>query len=110
MHPENFNSGSNQGQNLTTMEAFKHYEIRHCIDANTLSPVYEAWDTKLHRVVAIKRLSNLGGEFDAVLKQARTAAGLMHAAFVKIHALEEVDHDIYIVMEMVQGQTFGQWM
>lgn len=110
MHPENFNSGSDQGQNLTTMEAFKHYEIRHCIDADTLSPVYEAWDTKLHRVVAIKRLSNLGGEFDAVLKQARTAAGLMHAAFVKIHALEEVDHDIYIVMEMVQGQTFGQWM
>lgn len=110
MHPENFNSGSDQGQNLTTMEAFKHYEIRHCIDADTLSPVYEAWDTKLHRVVAIKRLSNLGGEFDAVLKQARTAAGLMHAAFVKIHALEEVDHDIYIVMEMVQGQTLGQWM
>lgn len=97
-------------QDLTTMESFRHYEIRRRIDDNTVSPVFEAWDTKLHRVVAIKQLNDLGGEFDAVLNRARKVAALTHPAFVKIHALEEVDRSIYIVMEMVQGQALSQWI
>ncbi|MBR7746405.1 serine/threonine-protein kinase [Undibacterium baiyunense] len=97
-------------QDLMTMESFRHYEIRRRIDEDSVSPVFEAWDTKLHRVVAIKRLSDLGGEFDAMLNRARKVAALTHSAFVKIHALEEVDRSIYIVMEMVQGQALSQWI
>lgn len=89
---------------------FKHYEIRACLDANPHAPVYQAWDTSLHRMVAIKQLTNLGNEFEAVLKQARIAAALTHSAFVKIHALEEYEHGIYIVMELVKGITLREWM
>jgi serine/threonine-protein kinase len=104
------NSEGNYQQDLMTMESFRHYEIRRRMDGDVVSPVFEAWDTKLHRVVAIKRLSDLGGEFDAVLNRARKVAALTHSAFVKIHALEEVDFSIYIVMEMVQGQALSQWI
>ncbi len=104
------NSEGNYQQDLMTMESFRHYEIRRRMDGDAVSPVFEAWDTKLHRVVAIKRLSDLGGEFDAVLNRARKVAALTHSAFVKIHALEEVDFSIYIVMEMVQGQALSQWI
>lgn len=104
------NSESNYQQDWMTMDSFRHYEIRRRMDGDAVSPVFEAWDTKLHRVVAIKRLSDLGGEFDAVLNRARKVAALTHSAFVKIHALEEVDLSIYIVMEMVQGQALSQWI
>lgn len=104
------NSESNYQQDWMTMESFRHYEVRRRMDGDAVSPVFEAWDTKLHRVVAIKRLSDLGGEFDVVLNRARKVAALTHSAFVKIHALEEVDHSIYIVMEMVQGQALSQWI
>lgn len=104
------NSESNYQQDWMTMDSFRHYEIRRRMDGDAVSPVFEAWDTKLHRVVAIKRLSDLGGEFDAVLNRARKVAALTHSAFVKIHALEEVDFSIYIVMEMVQGQALSQWI
>lgn len=104
------NSESNYQQDWMTMDSFRHYEIRRRMDGDVVSPVFEAWDTKLHRVVAIKRLSDLGGEFDAVLNRARKVAALTHSAFVKIHALEEVDFSIYIVMEMVQGQALSQWI
>lgn len=104
------NSEGNYQQDLMTMESFRHYEIRRRMDGDAVSPVFEAWDTKLHRVVAIKRLSDLGGEFDAVLNRARKVAALTHSAFVKIHALEEVDFSIYIVMEIVQGQALSQWI
>lgn len=89
---------------------FMHYEIRRCLDTNSLSPVYEAWDTKLHRLVVIKQLHHLGKDFDVVLAQARKVAALTHSAFVKIHALEEVDSKLYIVMEAVQGKGLSAWI
>jgi serine/threonine-protein kinase len=72
--------------------------------------LFEAWDTKLHRLVVIKQLPSLGDHLDSVLGQARKAAALSHAAFVKIHALEESDDSVYIVMEAVQGQGLADWI
>lgn len=91
-------------------QAFKHYEIRACLDANPHASVYQAWDTSLHRMVVIKQLANLGSEFESTLTQARKAAALTHSAFVKIHALEEYEHGIFIVMELVKGVPLLEWM
>jgi serine/threonine-protein kinase len=98
---------------------FLHYLIRHSLGEGGFGQVFEAWDSKLHRSVAIKRLKNLHGATDAtgtagathpdiLLKEAQLAASLQHAAFVKIYALED-DHDSQsIVMELVHGQTLKQ--
>lgn len=91
-------------------QAFKHYEIRACLDASPHAPVYQAWDTSLHRMVVIKQLAHLGSEFEAVLANARKAAALTHSAFVKIHALEEFEQAIFIVMELVKGVTLLDWI
>lgn len=104
------NSSSDQNQTLSVSSVFMHYEILRCLDANPLAPVFEAWDTKLHRLVLIKQLTHLGEHLDSVLVQARKAAALSHSAFVKIHALEESDDSVYIVMEAVQGQGFADWI
>lgn len=110
MHLVNSNPLSVPEGNSPMPQTFKHYEIRVCLDANPLSPVFQAWDTSLHRMVAIKQLANLGNEFETVLKRARIAAALTHSAFVKIHALEEHENGIYIVMELVKGVTLLEWM
>jgi serine/threonine protein kinase/Flp pilus assembly protein TadD len=91
-------------------QAFKHYEIRVCLESNSRTSLYEAWDTVLHRLVTIKNLTNLGSEFETVLQQTRIAAAITHPALVKIHALEVQEGSICIVMELVKGKPLLQWM
>lgn len=91
-------------------QSLSHYEIRACIESNIHTEVYEAWDTILHRLVLIRKLMDLEEKYESVLNQTRIAAGLTHSAFEKIHALEEQENQIYIVMELVQGKPLLQWI
>lgn len=109
------NSQSGQDKQLVSNDAvtaaiFKHYELRLCLSAGTSTQVYEAWDTQLHRKVAIKRVLRSDHSHETLLVEARLAASLKHAAFVKIHALEEQLDSLYIVMEMVQGVSLKKWI
>ncbi|MFJ2987458.1 protein kinase [Collimonas sp. NPDC087041] len=91
--------------------AVKHYQIHGCLGEGGFAHVYEAWDSKLCRSVAIKRLKNIDGVSNAkdMLREARLSSSLKHAAFVKIHALEEDDGDVpSIVMELVPGRSLKQ--
>src|SRR5471030_470797 len=85
----------------------KHYQILSSLGDGGFGEVYEAWDNKLLRSVAIKRLKNAQGAH-SVLREAQLAASLQHAAFVKIYALEDDDASPSIVMELVRGQTLKQ--
>ncbi|WP_158568053.1 MULTISPECIES: protein kinase [unclassified Duganella] len=86
----------------------KHYEIRGKLGEGGFGEVFEAWDSKLCRTVAIKRLRPAAtGVADgaSLVREARLAASLQHAAFVKIHAIEDEQDVQSIVMEFVPGQT-----
>jgi serine/threonine-protein kinase len=90
--------------------ALMHYEFQSCLGEGGFGQVFAAWDSKLRRNVAIKRLKHRsdampGGD---LLKEAQLAASLQHAAFVKIYALEDDDDSQSIVMELVRGQTVKQ--
>ncbi|MES2824048.1 MAG: protein kinase [Pseudomonadota bacterium] len=87
------------------MTTIKHYQIQASLGEGGFGQVFAAWDTKLLRRVAIKRLKNIGPSNDDLLREARMAASLQHSAFVKIHALEDDDDSQSIVMELVEGQT-----
>ncbi|MQA37285.1 protein kinase [Rugamonas aquatica] len=52
--------------------------------------VYEAWDTQLCRSVAIKCIKHVGGRSPGadLMREARLAASLRHAAFVKVYSLQ----------------------
>lgn len=74
--------------------------------------VYKAWDTHLHRDVAIKILSpRLAAEYalqTGFVQEARCAAALNHPKAINIHNIAQ-DHDfIFIVMEYVPGQTLAR--
>lgn len=88
----------------------KHYQIVSCLGQGGFGKVFEAWDSKLQRSVAIKYL-NADGLLSSsadLMREARMAASLNHPAFVKIHALEDDDNSQAIVMELVKGETLKQ--
>ncbi len=91
-----------------TIAAIKHYQLQAYLGEGGFGQVFAAWDTKLQRSVAIKRLKNNDQSNTTLLREARLAASLQHSAFVKIHALEDDDNSQAIVMELVQGQTLKQ--
>ena len=87
-----------------------HYQVRANLGEGGFGEVVEAWDDKLQRSVAIKHLKNPGhADHSArLLQEARMAASLRHAAFVKVYALEEGPGSQAIVMELVPGLTLKQ--
>ena len=90
----------------------EHYEVRRLLGEGGFGHVFEAWDAKLCRSVALKRLKPQADVLhpDKLIKEARLAASLRHAAFVRIFAIEGQGTSQSIVMELVEGQTLGQFM
>ena len=89
-----------------------HYQVRRLLGEGGFGHVYEAWDAKLHRSVALKRLKPQADVLqpEKLLTEARLAASLRHAAFVRIFSIDGDGRHQSIVMELVDGQTLGQVM
>lgn len=71
--------------------------------------VYRATDTRLNRTVAIKALP-AGSGADAssrerLRREARAAAALSHPGICTVHALEDIDGELYLVTEFIVGRT-----
>lgn len=85
-----------------------HYEILEKLGEGGMGVVYKAHDTKLDRDVAIKVLhpSLTSGEDDRqrFIVEAKAAAALNHSHIATIHAIEEFDSQLFIVMEYIQGR------
>jgi serine/threonine protein kinase/predicted Zn-dependent protease len=95
--------------NDTNTKQLLHYQLGESLGEGGFGQVFRAWDSKLHRHVAIKYLKNVSAGVDLV-KEARLAASLQHPAFVKVHALEQAEQSQAIVMELVPGRTLRQLM
>ncbi len=84
-----------------------HYKIIDKLGEGGMGVVYKAEDTKLKRDVAIKFLPNIISkskeEKIRFENEAQAAASLNHPNIATIHAIEEVDHQIFIVMEYING-------
>src|SRR5471032_493064 len=90
----------------------EHYEVRRLLGEGGFGHVFEAWDAKLCRSVALKRLKPQADVLhpEKLINEARLAASLRHAAFVRIFSIEGQGTGQSIVMELVEGQTLGQFM
>ncbi|GAB3258189.1 protein kinase domain-containing protein [Chitinimonas naiadis] len=91
----------------TADETLGHYALRRRLGEGGFGEVFEAWDTRLCRSVAVKRLKLLSDSFrpDQLMTEARLAASLDHEAFVDIFAIDDHDNSQFIIMEMVPGST-----
>jgi tetratricopeptide (TPR) repeat protein len=83
------------------------YEILEEIGRGGMGVVYKARDTRLGRVVALKRLpDNLKDHPTAVqlfLREARSAAALNHQNIVTLFDAGETDDNYFITMELLEG-------
>jgi tetratricopeptide (TPR) repeat protein len=89
-----------------------HYEFKRVLGEGGFGQVVEAWDPKLHRSIAIKRLKPalFSARPDHLLDEARLAASLRHNAFVKIYSVDGDAETQSIIMEYVDGSTLRQML
>ena len=81
-----------------------------------MGEVYSAYDPELDRRVAIKRVRDAKGSIsdvrlrDALMMEARSTARINHRNVVKTYDCGLDDGELYVVMELVEGPTLGQWL
>jgi serine/threonine protein kinase len=93
-------------------QRISHYRILEKLDEGGMGVVYKAEDTKLKRTVALKFLPpTLTRDPEAKERffvEAQAAAALNHPNIGAVYAIEEVDDDMFIVMEYIDGQELKQ--
>ena len=88
------------------------YSLERELGRGGMGVVYLAREVRLDRLVAIKLLPpDLAAQpelRDRFMREARTAAGLAHPYIVPIHAVDEIDGFVFIVMAYVDGGTLAE--
>jgi serine/threonine protein kinase len=95
---------------LTTGARLGHYEVISLLGSGGMGDVYLARDPRLAREVAIKTLRSAGGGDEArarLWREARAAASVSHPSVCQIHDVGETSDNIYIVMELLQGEPLA---
>src|SRR5947209_5221932 len=92
-------------------ERIGSYRVLGHLGRGGMGEVFLAWDDRLRRKVAIKRLRGDAETSPALrqrlLREARAAASLSHSAIVQVYDLIADDEGDCIVMEYVEGRTLG---
>ncbi len=89
-------------------ERLGHYEVISLIGSGGMGDVYRARDPRLGREVAVKTLRSAGSDARARLwREARAAASVSHPGICQIHDVGETSDNIYIVMELLQGEPLA---
>jgi serine/threonine protein kinase len=88
-----------------------HYEVLQVLGRGGFGIVFRAFDTVLHRVVAVKVLSPLMAAASPArkrfLREARAAAAVRHDNVVQVYKVGEQPLP-YLVMEFIPGETLQQ--
>jgi eukaryotic-like serine/threonine-protein kinase len=107
---EIFISGIGTERDLQVEQELGHYKMVRVLGEGGFGQVLEAWDTRLERPVAIKRLKPqlLSARPDNLLDEARLAASLRHPAFVRIFSIDGDAALQSIIMEYVDGRTLRE--
>ena len=94
----------------------ERYRILEPLAAGGMGVVYTAFDTKLQRKVAIKRLRETAGGPTAerrrtrFLREAQMLASLSHPNVLTVHDVGAIDRELYVVMELVDGWPMSRWI
>ena len=101
--------------NAPTEKVFNNrYRVDGTLGNGGMANVYVGTDTLLRRRVAIKVLREQYASDDDFVKrfsyEAQMAAKLSHPNIVNVYDFGREDHSYYIVMELVDGATFGELM
>ena len=88
------------------------YTITGKIGRGGMGIVYQAYDKRLDRRVAIKMLSKYfvkdTQQRERLKREARAAARLSHPGIATVYSLEEFEGDLFIISEYVSGRTLRE--
>jgi serine/threonine protein kinase len=97
---------------LTSGQMLKHFRLEGLLGEGGMGLVYRAYDSRLHRPVAVKVLSHeLTSDVERkqrFLQEARAAGRINHPSVAQIFDADEADGVTFIVMELVEGKTVRQ--
>jgi eukaryotic-like serine/threonine-protein kinase len=93
------------------LEAIGHYQIRRKIGAGGMGVVYEGWDERLGRAVAIKTFHQSFENQDArsrLWREARSLARVSHPSVCQVFDVLEGGNDLFLVLEFLDGQSLAE--
>ena len=97
---------------MMASESLGHYRLEGKLGVGGMGVVYRAFDTKLHRSVAIKLVKSdavsAAGSGSKLLREARSASALNHPNICTIYEVGETPEQSYIVMELVDGRPLRE--
>lgn len=94
----------------------QRYEIREEIGKGGLGAVYKAFDTQLHREVAMKRVlttehasqEEVQIAADKLIAEAKTLSSLNHPNIVTVFDVGQDEKGGFVVMELLKGETLDE--
>lgn len=97
---------------MSTPASLGRYQILGELGRGAMGVVYRAWDPHLERPVAIKAISAeaiSGGTAEEIvarfLREAKLAARIVHPGVVTVYDAGEEGGQLYLVMELVEGES-----
>jgi len=88
------------------------YEIRREIGSGGMGVVYEGWDARLNRRVAVKTLwpalAQRPEARERFLREARAAASISHPNVTQIYDIGEEDGQVYFAMEFLEARSLQE--
>jgi predicted Ser/Thr protein kinase len=95
-------------------ERIGRYRILERIGKGAMGVVYSARDEAMDRLVALKvMMTDLEGDPETrtrFYREAQAAGRLLHPSIITIFDMGEEDGRIFIVMELLHGQTLGEFL
>jgi non-specific serine/threonine protein kinase len=92
-------------------EAIGRYRVTRRLGQGGMGVVYAAYDDRLERDVAIKRIRDAAGDSalrERLLREARVAARINHPNICHVYEFAEEGRELYLVMELLEGEALEQ--
>ncbi len=101
---------------LTTGTVLGRYLVLDQLGAGGSGAVYRAYDPQLERRVAVKVLHASGGiaemgrRRELMLREGQAMARLSHPNVVPVYDVGSCGDDLFVAMELVEGQSLSKWL
>src|SRR5262245_49629279 len=111
--PASAGSGDDSKAQSATPPRIGHYKVTRKIGAGGMGVVYEAYDERLERSVALKMMLRLDDNDNArrrFWREARAAASVNHPNVCQIYEVGEEGGNLFIAMELLDGEALTEQM